>query len=195
MSRIVLSLAAASVLALSLASCTTATPSTPPGGNSATGGTPTTNVPRQDLPTCDDVTTAVGALPGTLVFNQQASDNQTAPEAYAQRVCVYTNADETAQVGVTIAEIPFQQTEIDHYLTLPNAVTDDRTAQYQAVLQTLQEGDGDDGHLNSPLYLFDVNYSITIQAISIAEPLETVLPDLSLEQAADAAFAVRALLS
>lgn len=194
MSRILLSAAAASLFVLGLAACTTATPASPPGGDPAGNGAPTTNVPQADLPTCDAITAAIGALPGDLVFNQQAADNQTAPEAYAQRVCVYTNADETVQVGVTVAEIPFQQTEIDHYRTLPNSIPDERTETYEGVLQTLQQDDAANGQLDSPLYLFDVNYSITIQAISITEPLASVLPGLSVEAAADAAFAVRALL-
>ncbi|CAN5632520.1 hypothetical protein BH10ACT7_BH10ACT7_16790 [soil metagenome] len=188
--------AVTSLVALSLAACTAATPTTPPGGDpqSTAGGAPT-NVARGPLPSCDEVTAAIGALPGPLVFNADASETQTTPEAYDQRVCVYTNADGSSQVGVTIAAIPFQQTEIDHYMTLPNAIADDRLEQYEAVLQTLATGDGDDGHLDSPLYLFDVDYSITIQAISLGEPLATVLPDLSVETAADAAFAVRELLS
>ena len=193
MRRTLIALAASSLLLAGLAACSAAAPTAPPGGDS-TGATPATNVPRPKLPTCDDVTAAIGALPGPLVFNQEASTNQTAPEDYEQRVCVYTNADTTTQVGVTIAEIPFQQTEIDNYKTLPNAISDERTAEYDSVLQTLDTGDGDDGHLDSPLYLFDVNYSITIQAIAITEPLATALPDLSLEAATDAAFAVRALL-
>lgn len=195
MPRTIPAVAVVSLLAISLAACTAASPTTPPGGDqqSTTGSAPT-NAARGPLPTCDEVTAAIGALPGPLVFNAEASETQTAPEAYDQRVCVYTNADVTTQVGVTIAAIPFQQTEIDHYMTLPNAIADDRLEQYEAVLQTLATGDGDDGHLDSPLYLFDVDYSITVQAISLGEPLATVLPDLSVEAAADAAFAVRALL-
>lgn len=195
MIRSVTAASAALLGVLVLAACTS-----PPAGNEGSGAGPTSGAPSTGaasgpLPSCDEVTAAIGSLPGPLVYNAEASETQTAPEAYDQRVCVYTNADGSSQVGVTIAVIPFQQTEIDHYATLPNAIADDRVDQYDAVLQTLATGDGDDGHLDSPLYLFDVNYSITIQAVSIGEPLAVVLPDLSVEAGADAAFAVRALLT
>ena len=53
--------------------------------------------------------------------------------------------------------IPFQQTELDGYAARPNALTDDRLAARSAVLQTFEAGDGDDGVLDSPLYLIDTD--------------------------------------
>lgn len=130
-----------------------------------------------------------------LAYDETVSAGQTADEAYDQRVCVFTTGDATTQVGVTLAAIPFLDTELETYGALPTSIADDRTAEHSAVLQTLKQGDADDGHLDSALYLFDKDYSITIQGLSAdgSSTLQT-LPQLTVAAAADAAFAVRALI-
>lgn len=145
------------------------------------------------MPSCDEVTVATGAITDGLSYDADLSASQTADEAYPQRVCVYT-VDDATQVGVTIAEIPFQQTELDQYATLPGAIADERLDEHSGVLQTFVAGDGDDGHLDSPLYLFDTRYSITIQGVSSEGSTVESLPALTVVAAADAAFAVRELL-
>ncbi len=146
------------------------------------------------FPTCDQVTAALGGLVGELTYNPAASVAQTSPEAYPQAVCIYTTADAVTQLGVTMAAISFQQAEIDGYATLPNAIADDRTTQYKAVIQTLAPGDIDDGILDSALYLFDTSYSVTIQGLSTGDPIPVSMPQLTVAAAIDAAFGVRALV-
>ena len=146
------------------------------------------------FPTCAAVTTALGGLVGNLEYNAAASVAQTSPEAYEQLVCVYTTADAVTQLGVTIAAISFQQAEIDGYATLPNAIADERTGPYKAVIQTLAPGDTVDGILDSALYLFDTTYSVTIQGLSIGDPIPVSMPQLTVPAAIDAAFAIRALV-
>lgn len=146
------------------------------------------------LPGCDAVTTALAGLQGDLGYDEAASAAQAGQESYDQVVCVYGSSDKTTQLGVTIAEIPFQQAEIDGYATLPNAIADDRTAKYHGVLQTFTTGDGDDGHLDGALYLFDTAVSVTIQGVSKGAPSAQTIPQLTLPAAVDAAFAVRALV-
>ncbi len=187
----VLSIAAA--LSLGIAGCTAtpdesaATPSASESGVAVGGATL--------LPTCDEVTEALGGIQGDLAFNEVSSAEQTNPEAYDQRVCVYTTADTVTQLGVTIAAIPFQQSEIDGYAALPNAIADDRLEPYHAALQTFAIDDADDGHLDSALYLFDTSVSITIQALSVGgPPTSETLPALTVPAAVDAALAIRAFV-
>lgn len=188
----------AAALAILLAGCTatsgtaanpviTAAASASPSPTAAAGGS-------THLPTCDAVTTALAGLQADLAFNPDVSATQTGQEAYEQQVCVYTTPDKVTQLGVTIAKIPFQQSEIDSYGTLPNAITDPRLKQFKAVLQTFKTNDGDDGHLDSALYLFDTAISVTIQGITTGGSTMTTLPQLTLPAAVDAAFAVRALV-
>jgi len=191
-SRIPAALAVAA-LVVTLSACTS-NPVAPPDVPVA----PTTPAPDSgasaNLPTCDQVTEALGSLIVGLAYNADASTAQTIPEAYEQLVCVYTTDDLESQIGVTFATIPFQQGEIDSYATLPNSLADDRLAENSAVLQTLAPGDGNDQILDSALYLFDTTVSITIQGLSTAAPIATSIPQLTLPAAIDAAFALRALM-
>lgn len=199
MPRPILAASAAALLVVLIAGCTagtTASPaptSTPSGASTSEPGT-TAGGPSP-FPTCDEVTTALDGLLTGLSYDVDLSTAQTADEAYAQRVCVYTTSDATAQIGVSFAAIPFQQTELDSYATLPNAVADDRLAEHKSVLQTFQAGDGDDGHLDGALYLFDEQYSITVQGYAKDGSATTAtLPQLTLAAATDAAFAARDLV-
>lgn len=199
LSRLATASAAVLVVAL-LAGCTAA----PTGGETTptdvatpapTNGSASGNSGPSPFPPCDVVATAVAGVVTGLEYNEDLSVAQTAEEAYEQRVCVFTNADASAQVGITYAAIPFQQTELDAYSTLPNAIADDRLAEHKAVLQTLKTGDADDGHLDSALYLFDEQYSITIQGYAKdGGTTAQSLPQLSVAAATDAAFAARALV-
>jgi hypothetical protein len=190
----------AAILALLLTGCTS--PAEPPAADPVISGTATSSPSPGlvangtiHLPTCDAVTTALAGLQGDLAYDAETSQSQDTPEDYEQVVCVYTSADKTTQLGVTVASIPFQQSEIDGYATLPNAIADERLAQYKGVLQTFTTGDGDDGHLDNALYLFDVAVSVTIQGVSKGQPSSATLPQLTVPAAIDAAFAVRALVS
>lgn len=185
---------------LVLAACTTppgpdgsaGTPTSAP--TDASGGTSPATGPNP-FPPCDAVTAALPALLDGLTYDAELSAAQTADEAYAQRVCVYSTPDGDAQIGVTFAAIPFQQSELEAYRTLPNALADDRLAEHSGVLQTFETGDGDDGHLDSALYLFDERVSVTIQGYSAGgADTSTALPGLTLSAATDAAFAARALV-
>lgn len=187
----------ASVLAL--AACTTppgtdgsaGTPTSAP--TDASGGSPVTG--PNPFPPCDAVTAALPALLDGLEYDADLSASQTADEAYAQRVCVYSTPSGDAQIGVTFAAIPFQQSELEAYRTLPNALDDDRLAEHGGILQTFETGDGDDGHLDSALYLFDEQVSVTIQGYAAGGADTTAaLPGLTLRAATDAAFAARALV-
>lgn len=130
-----------------------------------------------------------------LAYDETVSAGQTADEAYEQRVCVYTTSDAATQIGVTLAAIPFLDTELELYGQAPTAIADERTNTHGAVLQTLRAGDADDGHLDSALYLFDKDYSITIQGLSKDGSATTgTLPQLTVAAAEDAAFAVRELI-
>lgn len=151
--------------------------------------------PSAGLPSCERVTEALGSLTDGLNFNAEASEAQTAPEAYDQRVCVYTTDDLESQIGVTLASIPFQQGELDSYSTLPNSIADERLATYDGVIQTLAPGDDDDDILDSALYLFDTTVSITIQGVSTSAPIAVSIPQLTVSASIDAAFAVRALVA
>lgn len=186
--------ASAALVAVALLSGCTSNPVAPQPEPTASAGSSAPATAGGRLPTCAEVTDAIGSLVGSLAFNATTSEAQTAPEDYAQRVCVYETEDSVTQLGVTIAAIPFQQAEIDSYATLPNAIADDRLAQYGAVIQTLGPDDAADGTLDSALYLFDTTYSITIQGVSTGDPIAVSLPQLTVSAAIDGAFAVRALL-
>ena len=184
----------AALIAVLLSACTPTTVGAPDAAAPTRTQTPSAaGGPR--FPTCAQVAAAIGSIAGGLTYSAEVSAAQTAAEDYEQRVCVYTTADSVTQVGVTLAAIPFQQAEIDSYATLPNAIADDRLAQYGGVIQTLVADDGSDGSLDSALYLFDTNYSVTIQGVSTGDPISVSLPALTVPAAIDAAFAVRALLN
>lgn len=182
----------AAIVALALTGCTAQ--STVPTAAPQTSATASAATPSSRLPTCPEVEQALGSLIDGLAFDQATSDTNTAQEAYEQRVCVFITPDADTQLGVTIARIPFQQGELDSYATLPGAIADDRATASGAVLQTFQAGDGDDGHLDSSLFLFDTSISITVQGLSKSGSTVATLPQLTLPAAADAAFAVRALV-
>lgn len=181
------------IVVLALAACTSsAQPAPTPAATTQAPDAPATA--SSQLPSCDDITAAIGALVDGLAFDQATSDTNTADEAYDQRVCVYVSPDANTQLGITIAAIPFQQTELDSYATLPNSIPDDRLAQYGAVIQTFPADDPDDGHLAKSLSLFDAEYSITVLAEDASGSTEASLPQLTVPAAIDAAFAVRALI-
>jgi hypothetical protein len=192
--RTSLSVAVGCGIALGLSACVTpANPEVdapvPALTNPATtGGAPSS------LPSCDEIATVIGVLASGLSYNADVSTSQTAEEAYDQRVCVFTSSDSLTQLGVTIAAIAFQQAELDGYATLPNSISDDRLTVNGAVLQTFLVEDGPADHLDSPLYLFDTKYSITVQGESTSGSTVSTLPALTVSAAADAAFAVRALI-
>ncbi|MBG6053900.1 hypothetical protein IWX81_000290 [Salinibacterium sp. CAN_S4] len=195
------------VLVVSVAALTGCTAQAPAASTPAPlVGTPSTPTPQSTLsapssnrlPSCDAITDAVSAahpdvLAG-LAYDRSTSESNTAAEAYDQRVCVFTSPDGATELGITIAKIPFQQPELDNYATLPNALDDPRLAVHDAVLQTFSAGDGDDGHLDSPLYLIDTEYSITIQGMSANGDSATTLPALTVPAAIDMAFVTRGLI-
>ncbi len=189
-------LAAGLLIALSLAACTASPPpaSTPSAAPSDAGTPPVSPGSSGILPTCDAIAPLVVALTPGLVFDADVSLAQTAPEAYDQSVCVWVSADGASQVAVSVAAIPFLETELDAYGTLPNAIADDRLALHGAVLQTLRADDPADGHLDGPLYLFDLEYSVTIQGATTAGTVASALPQLTMASTVDAAFAVRELV-
>lgn len=185
----------ATVLVLALAACTPVpeSPSTPTAA--APTDSPSGDANPGRFPTCGSVTEALGSLVDGLAFDADISASQQAQEEYEQRVCVFTTDDASTQLGVTIAAIPFLQGELDSYATLPNALQDPRLEEHGGVLQTFAAGDGDDGHLDGALYLFDTEYSVTIQGDSSTGTTAASLPGLTLPAATDAAFAVRNLIS
>jgi hypothetical protein len=162
-----------------------AAPTAEPGGSGGGGG---------PLPACELVAAAVFGLVDPLEFDSATSLAQEAQEEYDQRVCVYRSADGAAAIGITIAAIPFQQTELDGYAARPNALPDARLEARHAVLQTFEAGDGDDGYLDSPLYLIDTSWSVTIQGLTEGSTVAVLLPQLTVTTATDAAFAVRDLV-
>ena len=181
-------------LGVLLAGCTapsdTSSPTLDPVGgtpSAAPGGT-------GSLPDCDAIAAAVFGLVDTLEFDAATSLAQEAQEEYEQRVCVFRSADGAAAIGITIAGIPFLQTELDAYAARPNALADARLEARSAVLQTFETGDGNDGFLDSPLYLIDTAWSITIQGVTEGSTVAVALPQLTLPTATDSAFAVRDLV-
>jgi len=186
----------AALATLLLAACTSAPAASAPSDSAtSTPSAPAGGVGASVFPGCDDVATALGDLLSGLSYDEALSTAQTAPEAYDQRVCVFTTADAAARVGVTLASIAFLDTELEVYGSAPTALADERLSEHGAVLQTLKAGDSDDGHLDSALYLFDAQYSITIQGYAKDGSATTAsLPGLTVAAATDAAFAVRALI-
>ena len=182
-----------------LAGCTS-TPTAGPTGNATLAPAPSSSAPDDTssgpgrLPPCDDIADAMFGLVDGLEFDQATSLAQEAQEVYEQRVCVYRSADGTAAIGVTIAAIPFQQTELEAYAERPNAIADPRLDARSAVLQTFETGDGDDGILDSSLYLIDTEWSVTVQGVAEGSTIAVALPQLTLPVATDAAFAVRDLV-
>jgi hypothetical protein len=160
------------------------TPSAAPGGSGGAGR----------LPSCETVAASIFGLVDALEFDAPTSLAQEAQEEYEQRVCVFRSADGASAIGITIAGIPFQQPELDGYAARPNALTDARLEARSAVLQTFETGDGDDGFLDSPLYLIDTEWSITIQGVATGSTVAIALPQLTLPIATDAVFAVRDLV-
>ena len=194
-------LAAATVLALGVlvAGCTATTPTTDdptpgPGGSSPSAAPEGSGGAGGTLPDCDTIAAAMFGLVDALELDAATSAAQEAQEEYDQRVCVFRTADGAAAIGITIAAIPFQQTELDAYAQRPNALPDERLAARSAVLQTFETGDGDDGVLDSPLYLIDTAWSITIQGVADGSSVAIALPQLTVPTATDAAFAVRDLV-
>lgn len=184
------------LLATALTGCTasgqpTSTPTAAPSGE-APSPTSTTSAGR--LPACDAIAPVVAVLIENLMYDLAVSESQTAPEAYDQSVCVWVSGDGESQVSVSVAAIPFLDTELAAYGALPNAIADERLALHGAVLQTLQVDDPADGHLDGPLYLFDLEYSVTIQGTSSVGAVAEVLPQLTMASTVDAAFAVRELV-
>lgn len=147
------------------------------------------------LPACSEITTAMGTLVTDLTYNRTVSAGQLGQESYPQRVCVYTNADESVQLGVTISEIPFLESELEQYGQLPTAIADERATAIHSVLQTLAVENGPGDHLDSTLFLYDTTYSIAILGQSVQGDTTDSLPGLTVAAAADAAFAVRALIN
>lgn len=171
------------VIPLALSACSAPTPDPVPSPAITAGpAAPAAG----GLPACDAIATAVAAITAGLTYDEATSTAQTAPEAYEQRVCVWVSADGTGQVGITLAALPFLQTELDAYGAMPGAIADDRLAAHGGVLETLAAGDADDGILDSPLYLFDLEYSVTVQAVS---------NPIGFGDSVDAAFAVRDLVN
>jgi hypothetical protein len=187
-------LAAAAVLA----GCT-ASPSPAPTGSLDLDPKPTATADAIDggpgrLPACDAIAVAMAGLVDGLELDVATGLAQEAQEQYEQRVCVYRTGSGAA-IGVTIAGIPFQQTELDAYAARPNAIADDRLEAHHAVLQTFETGDGADGTLDSPLYLIDTTWSVTIQGVAEGSTIAETFPQLTLIAATDAAFAVRDLVA
>jgi hypothetical protein len=174
------------LLPLALTACTAPTPTATPAPIASGGSVGTVGPAASGLPACEQIAPAVAAITAGLTFDESTSAAQTAQETYDQQVCVWTSADGASQVGVTLAALPFLQTELDAYGAMPGAIADDRLAAHGGVLETLAAGDGDDGILDSPLYLFDLEYSVTVQAVSTP---------IGFADGVDAAFAVRDLVN
>jgi hypothetical protein len=192
-------LAAASLLTLGLLVAGCSTPASPTDAPSPEAGTPSAapdggGSPNGPLPDCGIIAAAMFGMVDALTLDAATSAAQEAQEEYEQRVCVFRSADGASAIGITIAAIPFQQPELEAYAARPNAVQDDRLAAHSAVLQTFETGDGDDGVLDSPLYLIDTEWSITIQGLAEGSTIAVALPQLTAATAIDSAFAVRELV-
>ena len=183
--------------ALLLAGCATAptTAPTPGASASAGGGTGGTgaSVDASWMPDCTAVGTAIAPLLTGLAFSERLSAVELPAEAYAQRLCVFSTPDESAQIGVTIAAVPLLDSEVELYAQSPTAVADPRLAAGQ-VLQVSTIADADDGHLDGALSLFDAGMSVTLQGYALGGSTAGPLPQLTVAAATDAAFAVRAIL-
>ncbi len=184
-------------VALLLSACTSAptetrAPTLAPLGSSPTA--PPAPSGGGGLPSCEAIAASVFGLVDALELDIATSLAQEAQEQYEQRVCVFRSGDGASAIGVTIAGIPFQQPELDAYAARPNALSDPRLEARSAVLQTFETGDGDDGILDSPLYLIDTTWSVTIQGVADGSTVAIALPQLTLATATDAIFAVRDLV-
>jgi hypothetical protein len=197
MPRLLLPAAAALVVIAALGGCTAQTSANTPSPSAAPTGASTGTAAAPDnsaLPGCSLVTQALGALVSGLSYNEDVSKSQLGHEDFKQQICVYTSADSTVQLGVTMSNIPFQEAELESYRTLPNAIADDRATAADAVLQTLKVEGGPNTHLGSSLFLFDTTWSVAIQGVDKSGDSGAWLPQLTVGAAADAAFAVRALI-
>jgi hypothetical protein len=193
MFRRVLVFSAAAIVAVSLAGCTPGTPEQPDPTPRASEN-PTGSAPAVPMPVCADVTTALDGLEGSLAYDEGVSQEQLVPEAFAQTSCIYVSADQAAQLGVTISNITFQPEELESYRGLPTVIADDRATAIDAILQTSALEDGMADHLDSTLLLYDTVYSIAIHGVPGGEDGEDALPQLTVAAAADAAFAIRAII-
>ena len=77
--------ASAALVAVALLSGCTSNPDAPQPEPTASAGSSAPATAGGRLPTCAEVTDAIGSLVGSLAFNATTSDAQTAPEDYAQR--------------------------------------------------------------------------------------------------------------
>ena len=145
------------------------------------------------LPECDVIGEAASALLTGLDYSERLSSVPLPAEAYAQRLCVFSTADETAQIGITIAAVPLLPTEIELYATMPTSVADERLVDGQ-VLQRYSLTDDPAGPLSGALSLFDAGVTVTVQGFTTTGDLATALPQLTVPVATDALFAVRAIL-
>ena len=149
--------------------------------------------PAAGLPECDAVGAAAGSLLDGLAFSERLSSVELPAEAYAQRLCVFSTDDESAQIGITIAAVALLPTEIELYASMPTSVADDRLVAGQ-VLQRYSTGDDPAGPLSGAESLFDATVTVTVQGFTTGAPMPEVLPGLTVPAATDALFAVRAIL-
>jgi hypothetical protein len=171
------------------------TPSPSPvadGDAPATGAAPSSD-PAAGLPDCETVGAAAGPLIDGLGYSERLSSVELPAEAYAQRLCVFSTADETAQIGITISAIALLPTEIELYATMPTSVADDRLVDGQ-VLQRYSTDDDPTGPLSGAISLFDETMTVTVQGYTTGAPMPEALPGLTVAAATDALFAVRAIL-
>lgn len=162
-------------------------------GGATAGAGGGTAAPVTGLPECDTVEAAAAALLDGLAFSERLSAAALPTESYAQRLCVFSTADDSAQIGITLAAVPLLDSELETYGQSATAVHDDRLADHQ-VLQVYTLGDADDGHLDGSLSLFDAGVSVTIQGYAGGGSSLAALPQLTVAAATDAAFAVRAIV-
>lgn len=163
-------------------------PPTPRPESSASGE------PGADLPDCEAVRAAIGSIAGDLEFDPSSGEAGADGEGIEQRSCLYSSGAGAVTIQVTVSRIAFREEELEAYRSLPTVIDDERARQSGAVLQTVRAEGGPDDHLGSTMFLFDRVYSIAIESGSVAEPTSVTLPALTVGAAADAAFAIRALL-
>ena len=183
-----------------LAGCTDASTPTPSPTSNGGGLLPSADAsadPSTDqgagLPECDVVEGAAGSLVDGLAFSERLSAVELPAEAYAQRLCVFSNADDSAQIGITIATVALLPTEIELYASMPTSVADDRLVAGQ-VLQRHSTTDDPAGALTGAESLFDATVTVTVQGFTTGAPMPEALPGLTVTAATDALFAVRAIL-
>ena len=190
-------LAAAGIL---LAGCADgqSTTTAPPSPDATAGGglLPTTDPaadPGAGLPDCDAVAEAAGPLLDGLAFDERFSSVELPVEDYAQRLCVFSTDDESAQIGITIATVALLPTEVELYSTMPGVMPDDRLVDGQ-VLQRTSITDEPTGALTGSLSLFDSTVTVTVQGSAPQGSIAEALPGLTMPAATDALFGVRAIL-